>query len=103
MVQCAICGQWTCTSHGWNLPLYWKWVWYRGELKCTCKECRWELWRDSHKLEPHDPHDKSHVTEFYDAVDKKLQATLISTTQSQRGCTKTSPSNGSYEDDVVMG
>ena len=96
MVRCAICGQWTPTSHGWNLPLYWKWVWHRGEFKCTCKDCRNELWRDSHKLEPHDPHDKSHVTEFFDAVYKKL-------TQSQRGCTKTSPSNSSYEDDVVMG
>ena len=101
-VQCDICGNGT-PSHDWKLPLYWKWVWYThagGEWKCTCKVCRWHLWRDSYKLEPHD---NFHVTEFFDAVDKKLQATLQPTTQSQRGCTQPSPSNSSDEDDVVMG
>ena len=108
MVQCDICRNCTPTSHGWKLPLYWKWVWCPthagGELKCTCKVCRWHLWRDSHKLEPHDPHDNFHVTEFFDAVDKKLQATLQPTTQSQRGCKRPSPSNSSDEDvDVDVG
>ena len=56
MMQCDICGNGT-PSHDWKLPLYWKWVWYThagGEWKCTCKVCRWHLWRDSYKLEPHD-------------------------------------------------
>ena len=114
MAMCADCGLGT-PIRGWTLPCFWKWVWCDtpagGEWKCICKACRREIWRDCTKLEPHDHFE---VTEFYDAVAKRLQATvpapsrkdedLQPTTQSQRGCKRPSPSNSSDEDvDVAMG
>ena len=76
MAICAVCGLGT-RIRGWTLPCFWKWVWCDtlegGEWKCICKACRREIWRDCTKLEPHD-HFK--VTEFYDAVAKRLQATV---------------------------
>ena len=76
-----------------KLPPFWKWVWCDTpdgwKDCCTCKLCRFEIWRDCTKLEPY-----LSIEDFYAAVDKRLKATFQPTTQSQ---------NSSDDVDVVMG
>ena len=97
MVTCKLCKDGTPTV--WDgrkrpkLPPFWKWVWcYTPDGWkdcCTCKLCRFEIWRDCTKLEPY-----LSIEDFYAAVDKRLKATFQPTTQSQ---------NSSDDVDVVMG
>ena len=100
MVTCEICKGGTPIV--WDgrkrpkLPLFWKWVWCDmpdgWKDCCTCKLCRFEIWRDCTKLEPVE---QFSVQDFYDAVEEELlKATSQPTTESQ---------SSSDDADVVMG